>query len=41
MGPEEPKPTGSLLSGQKLVGTKVENPRGESLGKIEDVMISA
>ena len=32
--------TGSLQSGQKLFGTKVENPRGESLGKIEDIMIS-
>ena len=32
--------TGSLQSGQKLFGTKVENPRGESLGRIEDIMIS-
>jgi len=32
--------TGSLQSGQKLFGTKVENPRGEILGKIEDIMIS-
>jgi sporulation protein YlmC with PRC-barrel domain len=32
--------TGSLQSGQKLFGTKVENPRGERLGKIEDIMIS-
>lgn len=32
--------TGSLQSGQRLFGTKVENPRGESLGKIEDIMIS-
>jgi sporulation protein YlmC with PRC-barrel domain len=34
-------PTGGLLSGQKLFGCKVENPRGESLGRIEDIMISA
>ena len=32
---------GSLLSGQKLLGRKVENPKGESLGRIEDLMISA
>jgi sporulation protein YlmC with PRC-barrel domain len=32
---------GSLLSGQKLLGRKVENPRGEGLGKLEDLMISA
>jgi sporulation protein YlmC with PRC-barrel domain len=33
--------TRGLLSGQKLFGCKVENPRGEGLGRIEDVMISA
>jgi sporulation protein YlmC with PRC-barrel domain len=33
--------TSGLLSGQKLFGCKVENPRGEGLGRIEDVMISA
>jgi sporulation protein YlmC with PRC-barrel domain len=34
-------PTGGLLSGQKLFGCKVENPRGEGLGRIEDIMFSA
>lgn len=34
-------PTGSLLSCQRLLGCKVENPRGEGLGRIEDIMISA
>ena len=32
---------GSLLSGQKVLGYKVENPRGESLGRIEDIVIGA
>src|SRR5687768_8712964 len=32
---------GELPSGQNLLGSKVENPRGEGLGKIEDIMISA
>jgi len=40
MSSEVKSTTGSLQSGQKLFGTKVENPRGESLGKIEDIMIS-
>ena len=31
---------GSFLSGRKLFGLRVENPRGEDLGKIEDIMIS-
>ena len=33
--------TGGLLSVQKLIGTKVVNPRGEALGKIEDLLVSA
>ena len=41
MVPDATKPAGGLLSGQKLFGTRVENPRGEGLGRIEDVMISA
>lgn len=32
--------TKGLLSGQNLFGCKVENPRGEGLGRIEDIMIS-
>ena len=41
MAPDAETPTGSLLSGQKLLGRKVENPQGESLGRVEDLMISA
>lgn len=32
---------GNLLSTHKLFGTRVENPRGEHLGRVEDLMISA
>jgi hypothetical protein len=31
--------TGSLISSKKVEGTSVENPEGESLGSIRDVMI--
>ena len=31
---------GSFLSARKLFGLRVENPRGEALGRIEDIMIS-
>jgi len=41
MVPDATNPAGGLLSGQKLFGCKVENPRGEGLGKIEDIMLSA
>jgi len=41
MAPDVETSAGSLLSGQKFLGRKVENPRGEGLGKIEDLMISA
>ena len=41
MTPDAKAPAGGLLSVQKLFGSKVENPRGESLGKMEDIMISA
>jgi len=41
MAPDTQTPAGSLLSGQKLLGSKVENPQGESLGRVEDLMISA
>ena len=34
-------PTGELLSAQKFIGCRVENPRGEGLGRIEDLMIGA
>lgn len=30
---------GAFLSGRRLLGLKVENPRGESLGRIEDIMV--
>jgi sporulation protein YlmC with PRC-barrel domain len=30
--------TEDLLSSQKLLGYKVENPRGEGLGRVEDIM---
>lgn len=32
--------TEGLLSAQKVFGYKVENPRGEGLGRIEDIIIS-
>lgn len=41
MATDAKAPAGALLSGQKLFGSKVENPKGEGLGKIEDIMISA
>jgi sporulation protein YlmC with PRC-barrel domain len=31
--------TEALLSGQKVLGYKVENPRGEGLGRVEDIML--
>ena len=41
MGADTETTAGSLLSGRKLIGRKVVNPQGESLGKVEDLMISA
>jgi len=41
MPPDSETLAGSLLSGQKLLGRKIENPTGESLGRIEDLMFSA
>ncbi len=41
MASDKTNPAGELLSGQKFIGFKVENPRGEGLGRIEDLMIGA
>jgi len=41
MGSDAQQPKEELLSGRKLFGSKVENPRGEGLGKLEDLMVSA
>ena len=38
---DKTNPTGELLSAQKFIGCRVENPRGEGLGRIEDLMIGA
>jgi sporulation protein YlmC with PRC-barrel domain len=31
--------TGGIVDSEKIIGCKVENPKGENLGKIESVMI--
>jgi sporulation protein YlmC with PRC-barrel domain len=40
MNAESKTEAGELISSQKLVGYKVENLQGKSLGRIEDIMIS-
>jgi len=40
MNAETRTPTRELVSGQKFVGYRVENRRGEGLGRVEDLAIS-
>jgi hypothetical protein len=39
MGPDTKLANSGITSSHKLVGHRVENPQGENLGKVEDVMI--
>ena len=41
MAPDTNTRAENLLSGKTLLGRKVENPQGERLGKVDDLMISA
>lgn len=41
MASDERNLTGGLLSARTLLGYRVENPRGESLGRIEDFVIGS